>query len=66
MTTTPPRPLTLPAARRKIERLEAQIKAMQDFMQRDRKDEFMNIRRVADMQVRMSQAMHLLSGTDEP
>lgn len=63
MSTQPASPA---AMRRKIERLEAQIKALQDFMQRDRKDEYMTIRRNADMQVRMSQAMHLLSGADAP
>lgn len=58
-------PTTPAALRRKVERLEAQLQALQDFMDRDRKDEYMNIRRAADMAVRIQQAVSILTGKDE-
>lgn len=62
---TTQKPLTLHAARRKIERLEAQIKALEDFMHRDRGAEYATIRRNADMAVRIDQASRILQGKDE-
>ncbi|MES2942895.1 MAG: hypothetical protein V4772_08505 [Pseudomonadota bacterium] len=50
--------------RRKVERLEAQLKAAQDFMQRDRKGEFQMIMENADMRVKIKQAADLLLGRD--
>jgi len=58
-------PQTPAALRRKIERLEAQIKALTDFMDRDRKSEYETIRRNADMAVRIEQAARILQGEDE-
>jgi len=49
-------PKTPAALRRKIERLEEQLKALTDFMDRDRKSEYETIRRAADMAVRIDQA----------
>lgn len=49
---------------RKIARLEAQIKAAHDFMQRDRSGEFAMICRNADNLERMKQAAALLNGGD--
>jgi len=54
-----------PALRRKIERLEAQLASLQDFLQRDRESEYMVIRRNADMTVRIDQARRILEGKDE-
>lgn len=56
---------TAAAMRRKIERLEAQLQAMQDFIERDRKCEYMTIRRAADMSVRIQQATDILTGKEE-
>ncbi len=53
------------ALRRKVERLEAQLQALQDFMDRDRKAEYQTIKRAADMAVRIQQATDILTGKDE-
>jgi len=58
-------PKTPAALRRKIERLEAQIKALTDFMDRDRRSEYQTIQRNADMAVRIEQATRILQGKDE-
>jgi len=58
-------PKTPAALRRKIERLEEQLKALTDFMDRDRKSEYETIRRSADMAVRIEQATRILQGKDE-
>jgi len=58
-------PQTPAALRRKIERLEAQIKALTDFMDRDRRSEYQTIQRNADMAVRIEQATRILQGKDE-
>ena len=55
---------SIPQLRRKIERLEAQLAALQEFMQRDRKAEYETIRRCADMTVRMDQAVAILTGEE--
>lgn len=57
-------PKTMAALKRKIERLEAQLKAAHDFMQRDRAGEFAMILQNADMLERMKQAAALLAGGD--
>lgn len=58
-------PTTVPALRRKIERLEAQLASLQSFLQRDRDSEYQTIRRNADMAVRIDQARRILEGKDE-
>ena len=58
-------PTTIPALRRKIERLEAQLESIKEFLQRDRDAEYMTIRRNADMSVRINQALRILEGKDE-
>lgn len=58
------KPMTNAALHRKVARLEAQIKAAHDFMQRDRSAEFITICRNADMKKRMEQAAELLVGGD--
>ncbi len=58
-------PQTPAALRRKIERLEAQLKALTDFMDRDRQAEYQTIRRAADMAVRIEQATRILQGGDQ-
>ena len=58
-------PKTPAALRRKIERLEAQLKALNDFMVSDRQSEYQTIRRVADMAVSIEQAARILTGSDE-
>jgi hypothetical protein len=58
-------PTTAAALRRKVERLEAQLQALQDFMERGRKDEYQTIHRAADMAVRIQQATRILQGADE-
>lgn len=58
-------PTTMPALRRKIARLEAQLASLQNFMQQDRESEYETIRRNADMAVRMAQAVDILQGKDE-
>lgn len=59
------KPATAAALRRKIERLEEQLKALTDFMDRDRAAEYQTIRRAADMAIRMQQAANILAGKDE-
>ncbi len=59
------KPTTPAALRRKIERLEAQIKALTDFMDRDRRAEYLTIQRNAEMAVRIDQATRILQGKDE-
>lgn len=56
------KPMTNAALLRKIARLEAQIKAAHDFMQRDRSAEFNLICRNADNLERMKQAAAILNG----
>ena len=56
---------TVASLRRKIERLEAQLQALHDFIDRDRKSEYMTIRRSADMAVRIKQAADILTGKEE-
>ena len=58
-------PTTVPALRRKIERLEAQLASLQAFLQRDRNSEYDTSRRNADMSVRIDQARRILEGKDE-
>ena len=58
-------PTTVPALRRKIERLEAQLASLQAFLQRDRNSEYDTSRRNADMAVRIDQARRILEGKDE-
>ena len=58
-------PKTPAALHRKIERLEAQLKALTDCMDRDRQAEYQTIRRAADMAVRIEQATRILTGSDE-
>lgn len=58
-------PATVAALRRKIARLEAQLAALTAFIDRDRTTEYQTIRRVADMRVRMEQAVQILTGKDE-
>ena len=58
-------PTTVPALRRKIERLEAQLASLQAFLQRDRDTEYQTSRRNADMAVRIDQARRILEGKDE-
>ena len=65
MTTPDQDQLSRAALRRKVEHLEAQIKALTDFMDRDRKSEYETIRRNADMAVRIEQAARILQGADE-
>jgi len=55
---------SIPQLRRKIERLEAQLAALQEFMQRDRNAEYEAIRRNVDMATRMDQAVAILIGED--
>jgi hypothetical protein len=54
--------MTNAALHRKVARLEAQLKAAHDFMQRDRSAEFSMVCRNADMKERMEQAAVILSG----
>lgn len=58
-------PTTIPALRRKIARLEAQLESVQEFVKRDREAEWAVICRNADMAVRMGQARRILEGKDE-
>ena len=58
-------PQTPAALRRKIERLEAQLKALTEFIDRDRRSEYQTIQRNADMAVRIEQATRILQGKDE-
>ena len=58
-------PTTVPALRRKIERLEAQLASLQAFLQRDRNSEYDTSRSNADMSVRIDQARRILEGKDE-
>lgn len=58
------KPLSNAALLRKIARLEAQLQAAHDFMQRDRSAEFDMIRNNVDMQTRMRQAAVILAGGD--
>ncbi len=51
--------------RRKIERLEAQIAALKNFIDRDKRSEYETIMRNADMALRIRQAVGLLNGSDE-
>ncbi len=57
-------PKTLAAALRKIARLEAQLKAAEEFNRRDHSTEFALICRNADNLERMKQARDLLAGSD--
>ena len=50
------------ALQRKIARLEAQIKAIHDFMQHDRMSEFVAIRKNAELEMRIEQAFRILNG----
>ena len=59
------KPQTPAALRRKIERLEAQLKALTEFIERDRRSEYQTIQRAADMAVRIEQATRILQGKDE-
>ncbi len=58
-------PQTPAALRRKIERLEAQIAALKNFIDRDTRSEYETIMRNADMALRIKQAIELLNGSDE-
>lgn len=58
-------PTTTTALRRKIERLEAQLESIKEFLHQDRESEFTAIRRNADMAVRINQAIKILEGKDE-
>jgi len=58
-------PRTIAQLKRKVERLEAMLKACQDFMQRDRIDEFNRVRLCVDQKMRIDQAMAILRGEDE-
>ncbi len=59
------KPQTQASMRRKIERLEAQIKALEQCLHRDRGLEYEAVRRNADMALRIRQAIELLNGSDE-
>jgi len=59
------KPQTPAAMRRKIERLEAQIAALKNFIDRDKRSEYETIMRNADMALRIRQAIELLNGSDE-
>jgi len=59
------KPQTPAAMRRKIERLEAQIAALKNFIDRDKRSEYETIMRNADMALRIRQAVGLLNGSDE-
>lgn len=58
------KPMTNAALLRKVARLEAELQAARDFMLRDRAGEFAMICRNADIQLRMQQAIEILSGGD--
>ncbi len=58
-------PQTPAALRRKIERLEAQIAALKNYIDRDTRSEYETIMRNADMALRIRQAIELLNGSDE-
>lgn len=57
-------PTTVATLKRKVQRLEAQLAAQQEFLHRDRDSEYMAIRRNADMAVRINQALQILQGKD--
>jgi len=58
-------PTTIPALRRKIERLEAQLASLKEFLHRDRSSEWETKLINADMAVRIAQAQRILEGKDE-
>jgi len=58
-------PQTPAALRRKVERLEAQLAALREFMQTNAASEYNTIRKNADMAVRIMQAARILQGEDE-
>lgn len=55
---------TTAALRRKVARLEAQLLALKQFLERDRESEYQTIRRNADMSARIEQAILILSGEE--
>jgi len=57
-------PTTVTALRRKVARLEAQLKALHDFLDRDRSAEYLIARREADMRVRVEQVISILRGDE--
>ena len=58
-------PKSAAALRRKIERLEAQLKAAQDLNLRIGASDMQMVRRNTEMDARMKQAARLLSGEEE-
>ena len=57
-------PTTVAALKRKVQRLEAELAALQAFLTRDRDSEYLMSRRNAEMRVRIDQALQILQGKD--
>lgn len=55
---------TIAQLRRKVARLEAQLKSLENFMQRCQLAEMSFARQGADAEMRIKQALAILSGTD--
>lgn len=53
---------TIAQLKRQVARLQAQLKAAEAFMDRDRSAEFRNVMELADFRERSRQAVELLTG----